>query len=79
MSADTLALFAPGTLVCLGPEPGTPGVVLAVTVRGTARAVSYDVAWWDGDVRRNEWLQDHEVRPTSSEEPVGFALTLREA
>ena len=79
MPADTSPLFAPSARVRVGPEPGTPGVVLAVTVRGAARAVSYDVAWWDGAVRRNEWLQDHEVRPAADEEPVGFALSLRGA
>ena len=75
MSAETL--LAPGTLVAIGPpDRATEGVVLAVTVRGPRRAVSYDVAWWDGGTRRSDWLQPHEVRPLEGHEPVGFSLPL---
>ena len=72
-----MTLHAPGADVAIGPDGATVGRVLAVTVRGASRAVSYDVVWWDGATRRTEWLQDHEVGPLPGEHaPVGFTAEL---
>lgn len=37
--------------------------------------IQYQVVWWDGRTRKQEWVNDHEVLPLAEADklPVGFA------
>lgn len=55
--SDAIEILDSGARVMLAE--GIDAVVLAAMVRD--RAVSYQVAWWDGRVRREDWLPAREV------------------
>lgn len=68
--SDALEILDSGARVMLAE--GIDAVVLAATVRD--RAVSYQVAWWDGRVRREDWLPAREVMtaPDAPRARIGF-------
>ena len=67
-----MTLHAPGTPVAIGPDASTPATVLAITITGAERAVTYQVAWWDGSDRETAWLSSHEVTSAEPEMRIGF-------
>ena len=67
-----MTLHTPGTPVAIGPDGCTPATVLAVTITGAERAVTYQVSWWDGSDRETAWLSSHEVHTEPADHTVGF-------
>lgn len=59
-------VYHPGAEVLIGGS--VPAVVTAVMIR--AGHTSYEVAWWDGRTRKNEWLQSFELVPKSADQQV---------
>ncbi len=58
-------------------SPGTEevrGVVTGIMIEA-GPSVSYRCVWWDGRVRREEWLKECEVIPTGKDglQAIGFA------
>lgn len=53
-----------GQCVSLSIDPGTDGY-----------RISYKVVWWDGNTRKNEWLEECEVQAASKGDglKIGFA------
>ncbi len=54
-----------------------PGTIAAITIRGVEgnQMVSYEVVWWDGAQRREEWMPPHEFRlaePKLGTMKIGF-------
>ena len=52
-----------------------PGLVIAIKIESQGR-VSYEVAWWDGRGRNEEWMGRNEIEvslPQASYTKVGFA------
>jgi hypothetical protein len=55
-----LTVLPIGTPVLVGPEDDPfPGRIEAVSVRGTTERpyVTYEVVWWDGRDRTDEWFE----------------------
>ncbi len=55
---QTIEVIAQGSTVLIGD--GIEGKITAVTLRD--KNIVYEVTWWDGRIRRVEWLQSQEVR-----------------
>jgi len=72
-----LVVFALGSRVLVGDDAPLEGTVTGVTIRGwsVSPAVQYEVAWWDGNTRRAEWLHDYEVAAGRSSHRVRIGFT----
>ncbi len=55
-----VVVIPPGTAVALGPKQEIEGTVLETNIK-EGGYVFYRVAWWDGNSRKTEWLEAHEV------------------
>lgn len=78
MSAKTLTVFEPGTLVWI---VGHDGDAIPATVTGVCifanNQIKYHVSWWDGRTRKEEWMEEQEVIENTDEGgsrymPIGF-------
>lgn len=70
-SSGTLLVFRPGAKVVVGEK--ITGTVVGVSIGGLG--VTYQVAWWDGNCRRAEWLNADEVMADTCVQPfvgIGF-------
>lgn len=69
-----LTVYRPGTPVTLAGE--ITGGIIQVCI-GTNDHVTYQVAWWDGNTRRLEWLEEIELIPAAADATatlrIGFA------
>ncbi len=52
-----IEIFKPGTVCHMGDIEGT---ITAAAIYAGNR-ISYQVAWWDGKDRKQEWLDDCEI------------------
>lgn len=50
-----------GDKVTIDQSDAIVGVILAVTVRGTEKMVSYQVSWFHNGCCYNEWIEDWRV------------------
>lgn len=61
---DHETVWAIGTDVKVGEDPGIDGIVTGLMIE--QKGVQYRVAWFDGGMRREEWLLKREVRAAGS-------------
>lgn len=54
-----LEVFQIGSPVIIGDH--IEATILAISIYEHNR-VSYQVAWWDGNTRKSDWLEQHEVK-----------------
>jgi hypothetical protein len=66
-------IIKPGTPVTLGPECEIQATLLEASVKGDCY-VQYRVAWWDGNERKTEWVEEAEVFSCDStaKSAIGF-------
>lgn len=52
---------------------GIPAVISSISIEEGCR-IQYQCVWWDGRVRRSEWLNEFEVRRTDKTQgmDIGF-------
>lgn len=60
--------------ICLNDGDAIPAQITGCAIYG--KRVQYQVAWWDGRVRRCEWLDETEISPEEGFESlaIGFHL-----
>lgn len=63
MDLKELVVYQPGSEVDLGQ--GLKGMVNQVII-AAGDHVRYEVAWWAGNDRKCEWLEQHEVMPSGT-------------
>jgi hypothetical protein len=63
MPAKRLNLIEPGSPVTIGES--IPATVTSISI-GPNNHTQYHVAWWDGNSRQAEWLEECEVQPASN-------------
>lgn len=69
-----LNIFKPGARVEIGDiKDPIESTVIEVCLHCGGH-IAYKVAWWNGAERKEQWLEDHEVRSTDSgkRQPIGF-------
>jgi hypothetical protein len=67
----TVIAFAPGEKVYVHDDL-LEGRIIRVQLSANDR-IQYEVAWWDGNVRHEAWLESFEVFPcSSSARQIGF-------
>jgi hypothetical protein len=59
-----LKVFQIGSPVYIGDH--IEATILAISIYEHNR-VSYQVAWWDGNTRKTDWLESFEVQPHKGE------------
>ena len=62
-----LSVLPPGTecVICRPDKDHIPATIVSVSVCHPRR-VSYEVLWWDGYTRHQEWLETLEIRITNN-------------
>lgn len=67
---ETKTVHKPGTRVTIGDD--LPAMVSAVQI-GANDAVRYLIVWWDGRVRREDWVDPSELSETDLDRlRIGF-------
>lgn len=69
-------LYAPGSLVSIGPEDARiEGVIKSIKI--FTGQVIYEVVWWDGQSRESEYFDQFEVHSCEKSSPnfsIGFVV-----
>lgn len=68
-----MIVIKPGTRVRLSVgKDAVVGTVTAVCLRD--KSITYEIVWWDGRIRKCEWVSEGEAIPIegSSETKLGF-------
>lgn len=54
-------------------RPKQKGIITAINIR-TSKRIVYEVVWWDGSNRKEEWLEEIEIKPVGKKElnRIGF-------
>ena len=60
-----LSAIKPGTKVWLGPKQEIEATVLEVIIKGDGY-MQYRLAWWSGNDRKTEWLEESEISTASA-------------
>ena len=72
---EPIAILSPGTR-CHIANGQIEALITAVQILGTPAAciTTYEVTWWNGRERMQEWLQSLEIQVASTENalPIGF-------
>jgi hypothetical protein len=63
-------VYKPGTWVLIGDD--VPGLILQVCIN--RENVEYEVVWWEGRVRKKEWLCDIEVKLKDDSDYIGVGF-----
>lgn len=67
-----LEVFQIGSPVYIGDH--IEATILAISIYEHNR-VSYQVAWWNGNTRNSEWLEQHEINATTKSPTMRIGFT----
>lgn len=69
---NLMPLHGTGSTVMIGPDKDLEATVLAIQIEEDC--VKYQVSWWDGRTRKNEWLQSCEVNAHGGTVSIGVGF-----
>jgi predicted transcriptional regulator len=70
---ETVEVLAQGSAVIIGEN--IEATITAVTLRD--QNIFYEVVWWDGRIRRCEWLQRKELKVTGKGKTIKIGFNDR--
>lgn len=67
---ETIEVFPIGARVTIDPEGEITAEITAILI--LSNGIQYQVVWWDGRLRKCEYLNEAEIQGTTPKQQIGF-------